>query len=181
MNRSMMITREHDYGNAYWIQPVRVSDVEYITSEQVRESSNEISIQADDFDSLLAYFFKQHFDGSQSYNQHRYSLDMNPTGRSDKFEYYLEHNFYTYQQMEDIIQEIESVADAFRGSVYDNITDELLAFVNGYFNVYFGLNKAVTYDMFKHKLCDFYQKFVSEVRRMMKECPECTLFDVMAP
>ena len=100
----------HDYGGAVWIQTVEVSISERITPENIKEVGKEISVEIGFFDRVLKPLFVEAFDTSMIENKNRYTYAFSEEGRYLNCfeENILEHNFFTYEQMEKILNTIEN-------------------------------------------------------------------------
>ena len=98
----------HDYGAAVWIQGVVIVVSNRITSKDVRFTGKEISIEKEFFDRALKQQFLTEFDCEMPVNKNRYSYAFDDEGRYlNRFEEnILEPNFFTYEQMTDIVSVI---------------------------------------------------------------------------
>lgn len=96
----------HNCSSYFWIMPVRVIDYENTSSrDNVAEMrSVEISIEEDDVAQYLTPFLYKYFDENLEANKNR----QNVTG----FEWYLEHNFFTYDSMRNVLKDIKDTMDA---------------------------------------------------------------------
>ena len=100
----LAIKEGHDSGDCYWIMPVKISDCETIHDEDVT-GLEEISIAGNTFYHLLLPLFEQYYDCDSDLNRKRYLSE----GNHSHFEFYLEHNFYTYEQIEDLLSELDEM------------------------------------------------------------------------
>ncbi len=100
----------HDYGAAVWIQAVEVDVSEKIESENVREIGKEISVGMKFFNRVLKPLFVEAFDPEMVENKNRYTYAFSEEGRYlTRFEEnILEYNFFTYEQIEKILDKIEA-------------------------------------------------------------------------
>ena len=109
------------YGSSYFgIRPVRVYDYsdthDWDTVAEMR--AVEISIEEDDVNQFLTPFLYKYFDDELEANKNR--LDhywVDDDGSEHKyyikgFEWYLTHNFYTFESMERILTDIRDTMDA---------------------------------------------------------------------
>lgn len=96
----------HDSSSYFWIMPVRVIEYENTADlDSVAEMrSAEISIEEDDFAQYLTPFLYQHFDEELEENKKRKGVSG--------FEWYLEHNYFTFEQMESVLKDIADTVDA---------------------------------------------------------------------
>ena len=99
----------HDYGNATWIQVAEVLISERIINDNVKMVGKEISVNTDFFDKLLKPLFLNAFDPNMPENKNRYTYAYSDEGRYiNCFEdNILEPNFFTYSQVEKILEIIE--------------------------------------------------------------------------
>ena len=101
------IKKEHDSGAYFWIQPVTVEEKSEDKLQQVKEYADaEISISDICFGDFLYGIMKKHYDAKLIYNQQRH-IDI--TESNEVFEWYLVHNFYTYECMEKMLVEYEEL------------------------------------------------------------------------
>lgn len=63
----------HDYGNAYWIHPVIVSELEAEPGLSVTELGGEISIEGTFFEEYLLDTFRKHFHEESCWNAKRFT------------------------------------------------------------------------------------------------------------
>jgi hypothetical protein len=104
--REIGIVDGHDSSSYFWIMPVRVIDYEDSGAlDNVAEMrSNEISIEEGNVDQYLTPFLYEYFDEELEANKCRRD--------ASGFEWYLEHNFFTYDQMSHILKDIADTVDA---------------------------------------------------------------------
>lgn len=102
----------HDYGGAVWMQAVKVKDAEKITDREVKEIGKEISVYIHFFDWVLKPIFLEVFDPEMPVNKKRYTYAFSDEGRYINCfeENILEYNFFTYDQIGEIITRIENLA-----------------------------------------------------------------------
>lgn len=173
--REIGIVDGHDSSSYFWIMPVRVIDFENTADrDSVAEMrSAEISIEEDDIAQYLTPFLYNHFDEELEENKKR----KNVSG----FEWYLEHNFFTFDSMAQILKDIEDTVDALisgreteytkklkikRGTatyqlVYaKNLSEEEVAEYNA--------NRPTEDDTKVALIVDFYQRFLYRMEYMMK-------------
>lgn len=164
----------HDSSSYFWIQPVRVIDC-FDTGDidSVAEmSSVEISIEEDNVAQYLTPFLYKHFDDELEANKKR----------SDAmgFEWYLTHNFYTFDSVRDILKDIKDIVEVLsagreneftaklrekRGTAtYEllyarNLTDEQIKDYNA--------NRPKEDDTEIELIIDFYQRFTYRMEYML--------------
>lgn len=104
--REIGIVDGHDSSSYFWIMPVRVIDSENTADlDSVAEMrSAEISIEEDDVAQYLTPFLYKYFDEELTENKKRKDVSG--------FEWYLEHNFFTFDSMALILKDIEDTVDA---------------------------------------------------------------------
>ena len=109
----------HDNSSYFWIRPVRVidySDTNEIDND-AEMSSAEISIEEDDIDQYLTPFL---------YKYHNDELEANKKrGDARGFEWYLTHNFFTFDSVRDILKDIEDTMDALSSGRENEFTVKL--------------------------------------------------------
>lgn len=117
--REIKIVDGHDSSSYFWIMPVRVIDnADSDSMDNVAEMrSNEISIEEDDVSQYLTPFLYKYFDEN---------LDANKNRNDAKgFEWYLTYNFFTFEAMEKIIEDIKDTVDALLTGRDNDYTAEL--------------------------------------------------------
>jgi len=165
----------HDSSSYFWIMPVRIIDYEDTAdSDSVAEMrSAEISIEEGDIDQYLTPFLYNYFDEELEENKKRKDVSG--------FKWYLEHNYFTYEQMANILKDIAETVDALvfgketeytkklkikRGfATYQlvyakDLNDEEIAEYNA--------NRPVEDDTEVGLIIDFYQRFIYRMEYMMK-------------
>lgn len=173
--REIGIVDGHDSSSYFWIMPVRVIDFENTADlDSVAEMrSAEISIEEDDVAQYLTPFLYKYFDEELTENKKRKDVSG--------FEWYLEHNFFTFDSMALILKDIEDTVDALisgreteytqklkikRGTatyllVYaKNLTAEEVAEYNA--------NRPTEDDTSVALVVDFYQRFLYRMEYMLK-------------
>ncbi|MBC8534771.1 hypothetical protein [Yeguia hominis] len=173
--REIGIVDGHDSSSYFWIMPVRVIDFENTADlDSVAEMrSAEISIEEDDVAQYLTPFLYKYFDEELTENKKRKDVSG--------FEWYLEHNFFTFDSMALILKDIEDTVDALssgreteytqklkikRGTatyqlVYaKNLTAEEVAEYNA--------NRPTEDDTAEALVVDFYQRFLYRMEHMLK-------------
>lgn len=173
--REIGIVDGHDSSSYFWIMPVRVIDFENTADlDSVAEMrSAEISIEEDDVAQYLTPFLYKYFDEELTENKKRKDVSG--------FEWYLEHNFFTFDSMALILKDIEDTVDALisgreteytqklkikRGTatyqlVYaKNLTAEEVAEYNA--------NRPTEDDTAVALVVDFYQRFLYRMEYMLK-------------
>jgi hypothetical protein len=173
--RQIGIVDGHDSSSYFWIMPARVIDYDDSGSlDSVAEMrSIEISIEEGNVDQYLTPFLYEYFDEELEANKCRRGVSG--------FEWYLEHNFFTYDQMSHILKDIADTVDALisvketeytkklkikRGmETYQllyakNLSDDEVAEYNA--------NRPTEDDTEVALIVDFYQRFLYRMEYMMK-------------
>lgn len=187
--REIGIVDGHDSSSYFWIMPVRViddSDTDGIDNAAEMRSA-EISIEEGDVDQYLTPFLYRYFDDDLEANKQRIEgrwVDDDGNERTAAvrgFEWYLTHNFYTFDSMQQILKDIAQTVDALisgreteytkelkikRGSetrqlLYaKNMSAEAVAEYNA--------NRPAEDDTEAALVVDFYQRFLYRMEYMMK-------------
>ncbi|MBQ7561326.1 MAG: hypothetical protein IJS99_05795 [Synergistaceae bacterium] len=104
--REIQIVDGHDSSSYFWIMPVRVIDYSDTNDlDNVAEMDHvEISIEENDVNQYLTPFLYKYFDDELKANKSR--------GDYSGFEWYLTHNFYTYDSVRKILNDIQDTINA---------------------------------------------------------------------
>lgn len=110
----------HDSSSYFWIMPVRIVDDENTDSiDNVAEMrSNEISIEEDDVAQYLTPFLYKYFDDELDANKKRIQdrwIDDDGVEHSTSvsgFEWYLTYNFFTFEAIQNILNDIHDTVEA---------------------------------------------------------------------
>ncbi len=123
----------HDSSSYFWIMPVRIVDYsntnDYDNVAEMR--SVEISIEEDDVSQYLTPFLYKHYDENLEANQKRvehYWIDDDGNEQvsfSSKFEWYLTHNFYTFDSVEKMLKDIKDTIEALASGRENEFTAKL--------------------------------------------------------
>lgn len=179
----------HDSSSYFWIMPVKVIDFTNTDSmDTVAEMrSVEISIEEDDVSQYLTPFLYKYFDAELEANKKRvedYWVDDDGTEHADYvsgFEWYLTHNFYSFEAIRNILNDIYDTIDALsngrdneftiklkekRGTAtYEllyakDLTEEQIKQYNA--------NRPTEDDTEIELIIDFYHRFTYRIEYMMK-------------
>ena len=173
--REIGIVDGHDSSSYFWIMPARIIDYEDTGAldSVAKMRSVEISIEEGNVDQYLTPFLYEHFDEELEANKNRNDVSG--------FEWYLEHNFFTFDQMAHILKDIADTIDALvsgketeytkklrikRGiETYqllyaENLNEEEVAAYNA--------NRPTEDDTEVELIVDFYQRFLYRMEYMMK-------------
>lgn len=142
-----------------------------------------ISIDELDITDYLLYFLLKHFNVDLEANQTRELA----TYEKNTFVYYLERNYFSYSEVEQIINDIKILL-----KIIDSASSkkDLIAKTKKQFPPLerFGyrlcdVSKDITND-FNHSvnaIADFYRRFIDEMTNIMKNCPECNVITFVGP
>ena len=123
----------HDSSSYFWIMPVRVIDYSNTESlDNVAEMrSAEISIEEDDVAQYLTPFLYKYFDEELEANKKRvesYWIDDDGNEQAtpvDGFEWYLTYNFFPFDSMEKILNDMLDTIDALSTGRITEYTEKL--------------------------------------------------------
>lgn len=117
--REIGIVDGHDSSSYFWIQPVRVIDYSDTneTDNVAEMSSAEISIEEDDVDQYLTPFLYKYYDDELEANKKRQD--------ASGFEWYLTHNFFTYDAVRNILEDIKDTIEALSSGRNTDYTEKL--------------------------------------------------------
>ena len=116
---------------AFWIQPVRIIDFSDTNGiDNVAEmKSAEISIEENDVDQYLTPFLYKYYDAELEANKKRVDYhsgdDDEQTSYISGFEWYLTHNFYTYDAVKNMLKDISDTIDALSSGRGNEFTAKL--------------------------------------------------------
>lgn len=149
----------HDSSSYFWIMPVRVIDYSNTNDiDNVAEMrSAEISIEELDVDQYLRPFLYKHFDDELEANRQRIEWQWvdddgnEQTQTVNGFEWYLTHNYFTFESTDAILEDIRDTVDALSSGRENEYTAEI---VNG------GTEIEI--------ILDFYRRFLYRMEYMLK-------------
>jgi hypothetical protein len=173
--REIGIVDGHDSSSYFWIMPVRIIDYEDTADlDSVAEMrSAEISIEEDDVAQYLTPFLYNYFDEELEENKKRKDVSG--------FEWYLEHNYFTYEQMAHILKDIAETVDALVSGRETEYTKKLkikrgtatyqllyAKVLNEEEVAHYNANRPTEDDTEVELVIDFYQRFLYRMKYMMK-------------
>ena len=187
--REIEIVDGHNDSSYFWIMPVRVIDYSNTNEiDNVAEMrSAEISIEEDDVAQYLVPFLNKHYDDKLEANRRRIEyIWVDDDGNEQTkavcgFEWYLTHNFFTFNSIQQILKDITDTVDALifgkqteytkmlnikRGTAAyqllyaKNLNEEEAAKYNA--------NRPTKDDTEAALVVDFYQRFLYRMEYMMK-------------
>ena len=123
----------HDSSSYFWIMPVRVIDyTDTDNTDNVAEMrSSEISIEENDVDQYLTPFLYKYYDDELEANKRRrYDWWIDDDGNEQityvsGFEWYLTHNFFTFDSTRRILEDIRHTIEALSSGRETEYTIEL--------------------------------------------------------
>lgn len=189
--REIEIKQGHDASSYFWIMPAKVRFGDMITDDDVEcQYDSEISIEEGYIECFLEYFFLKYFDRTLTCNKNRHDGCMYLSERFGKaeFEWNLEHNFFTYEQITRMLSEIEWTAH----TLETDIENPFLEPIKEGFSIFYMTErnsedyKAGVTDTASLKrniavVTDFYRRFVRHMRDMMSNNPDFDIISVMGP
>lgn len=176
----------HDSSSYFWIQPVRVIDFSDTNGiDNVAEMETvEISIEEDDVDQFLTPFLYKYFDNNLEANKKRVDNlnDVNkPTQYVDGFEWYLTHNFYTFDSIEKMLKDMKDTIEALSYGRKNEFTDKLkekkgwatyeLVYARSWNDKEikeYNTNRPTEDDTDAELIIDFYSRFIYRMEYMIK-------------
>ena len=174
MKKEIEIIDGHVSSSYFWIQPVRIIDwTDTNDIDAVAEmSSAEISIEEDDVAQYLTPYLYKYFDEELEANKKR----VDACG----FEWYLTYNFYTFDSVRKIVQDIKDTIEALSAGRENEYTAELRKKrgTATYQLIYsrdmseeeikeYNANRPEVDDTEAELLIDFYRRFVYRMEYMM--------------
>ena len=173
--REIGIVDGHNGSSYFWIMPVRVIDFENTADRDsvAQMRSAEISIEEEDISQYLTPFLYKYFDEELTENKNRKDVYG--------FEWYLEHNFFTFDSMALILKDIEDTVDALSSGRETEYTKELKIKSGPATNssVYaenlaaldsaeYNADRSAEDDTEVALVVDFYQRFLYRMEYMLK-------------
>ncbi|MBQ6795578.1 MAG: hypothetical protein IJO83_05480 [Clostridia bacterium] len=165
----------HNSSSYFWIMPVRVIDYENTADldSVAAMRSVEISIEEDDVDQYLTPFLYKYFDEELEENKKRNGVSG--------FEWYLEHNYFTFDSIIHILKDIADTIDALTSERETEYTKKLkikrgfathqLLYAKGMSEeeiAEYNATRPTEDDTETELIVDFYQRFIYRMEYMMK-------------
>ena len=175
VKREIGIVDGHDSSSYFWIMPVRIIDYEDTGAlDSVAEMrSAEISIEEDDVAQYLTPFLYEYFDEELEANKQRKDVSG--------FEWYLEHNYFTFEQMVSILKDIVDTIEALASGKETEYTKKLklkrgtatyqLLYakdLNAAEVAAYNANRPTEDNTEVDLVIDFYQRFLYRIEYMLK-------------
>ena len=173
---------EHDPGASYWIMPVRVRlrDGSRVENIDVEELGDEISILQHYFDPYLTDFFTENIDMDLEVNKRRISYDFCDEGRPViGFGWYLEYNFYAYDDIKKILEMMKARAELFKAHSLDGLKPRTLKDVK--FALARAAEKGIGHNDALENAAAFYESLCTRLQKMMDDNPDGEYISVMGP
>lgn len=177
MGFEIRIIEGHDPSSFFWFRPVSTMRTDKISDDEVIEYEEEFSIEESDIYCFLHYFFFKYFDNDLVYNKERFCPCL---GYTSGFDWNLTYNFYTYESLKDMIQEIRTTATMLEIDCFNPILDE----VKQYFPFQLiNANNGNNEDIKKNTavVIGFYNRFCDRLFQMMMNNPQASLISIMGP
>ncbi len=187
--REIGIVDGHDCSSYFWIMPVRVidhSDTNAIDNV-ARMRSAEISIEEDDVAQYLTPFLYKYYDDELEANKQRIEdrwIDDDGNEQTEAvrgFEWYLTHNYFTFDSIVAILKDIKDTVDALSSGRENEFTEELRKKrgTSTYELLYaknlseaeiaeYNANRPTEDDTEIGLIIDFYRRFTYRMEYMMK-------------
>jgi hypothetical protein len=159
----------HDPSSYFWIRPTRYNNKnkhDYWENFDCYKEL-EISIEDGNVDCFLSYFLFKYFDGNYKYNLLR-------NGCSG-FEWYLEHNFFSFDSIEAMLKDIEDKIGLLKNDYNNPKLNEL----KDKFSIYYVMDNVPRDFDFKDEqmvigqnvdvIIDFYNRLIMIMRNMISE------------
>ena len=179
----------HDSSSYFWIMPVKVIDYSDTNDlDNVAEMrSVEISIEEDDVSQYLTPFLYKYYDDELEANKKRIEDIWTDDEGNEQvsavsgFEWYLTHNFYTFNSMDNILKDIKDTIDALSLDRENEFTAKLrekrgtatyeLLYAKDHTNEQieeYNANRPKEDNTEIELIIDFYNRFIYRMEYMMK-------------
>ncbi len=177
MSFEIEIQEGHNGGSYFWFRPVTFKNPDKIGYDDIVELEEEFSIEEEDIWHFLSYFFFKYYDANLVYNKNRYDACA-------EFEWYLTHNFFTYDTICKMVDEILIVSDMLEKD-YNN---PKLNDIKERFSIYYMTSQddidhenkdAIQNHIFV--VIDFYKRFTKRIIKMMESNKNANVISIMGP
>ena len=177
MSFEIEIQEGHNGSSYFWFRPVIFKRHDKVGYDDVVELEDEFSIEEENIGCFLSYFFFKYYDAELIYNKKRYDA-------CDEFEWYLTHNFFTYDSLYKMVDEILIVADMLEKD-YNN---PKLNDIKKRFSIYYMTSQddidhnnkeAIQKHIFV--VIDFYKRFTKRIIKMMENNKNTNIISIMGP
>lgn len=183
MGFEIKIVEGHDPSSYFWFRPVILKETGKILWDEVIELKEEFSIEEGDVECFLSYFLYKYFDDNLTYNKMRYEFGV---GYISGFEWYLTHNFYTYDKLKEMLKEIEAVSWMLEND-YDN---SYLNDIKKNFSIFYMCDSSKPDYINRNNaaiknhigvVIDFYHSFSKRLAKMMENNKNASIISIMGP
>jgi len=177
MRFEIKIQEGHNGSSYFWFRPVIFKRHDKIGCDDVIELEEEFSIEEEDIHCFLSYFFFKYYDADLIYNKNRYDA-------SRAFEWSLTHNFYTYDTLYKMVDEILVISDMLKKDYNNPELNE----IKKRFSIYYMTspndidheNKEAIQDHIS-VVIDFYKRFTNRIIKMMENNQNTNVISIMGP
>ena len=191
------IIEGHNSSSYFWIMPVKIKDMNKNTDamDNVEECSElEISIEEEDIRSYLFPLLLEAFDDELEVNKKR-NVDMIEYIRpqvTSSFEWYLTYNFFTIENIENLINRIKYISELLETDYNNPELDEIKIDYDWLIYALPEYDRKKEYskeeidkliENNKHYIINFYSRFIKYMENMIKQGKEkgYTLISFMGP
>ena len=175
-----------DTSSYFWFRPAIVKETERITWDEVTYLDEVFSIEEDDILDFLSYFFEKYFDNELIFNKNRVEdNDEHIIG----FEWYLTDNFYTYDTLLKMTEEINAVADLLVTDYHNPCLNDVKKMLFHCSVVYINESDEIvgidcnesTITYFIPSIVDFYHRFTQRIKKMMENNKSTNIISIIGP
>lgn len=172
------IIEGHDSGGYCWLQPAKVCIKERIDWDDIQELDDEISIDDIPVGCFLSYFLEKYFKRDLVYNANRVLLDYES---HNHVEWNLVNNFYTYECMEKMLEEIEKAVEKLQSNQVEIIKKAYIQYFELWWKDIKDRYADEAYLEEKEVIKDFLERFIARIRKMMEDNADVDLISFMGP
>ena len=173
----------HNPGTYYWIMPVAVDDcaAEIYYDEVLECRDAQISVSELFVNYFMAYILEKHFNRDLEANRKRITTDFGEPRQIRGFYRWLHHNFYTYGDMQLVLDEIAAVVEILRADRMDGLPQEMADNIQrGLADSYF-IDPDLDMERRMALVAETMKKAIGRIQKMMDENSGYNLISVMAP
>lgn len=182
-NFEIKIINGQDPSSYFCFFPVEIPYPDKVVWDEIIGYDDVFSIEEGDVDCFLSYFLFKFFDKELIYNKNRFECGkyMN-TG----FEWYLTHNFFTYDTLRNMVTEILEVAKL----LLSDFDHPSLTNIKEQYSIFYMCPQDCN-DWIQGKqssmrqhigvVVDFYHRFSARLTTMMNNNPSTNILSIMGP
>lgn len=183
MRHEIEIIDGPEQSSYFYFVPVKVNSTYKIEWEDIEAEDDLFAIEEGYVECFLAYFLFKYFDEELIYNKERFDGVY-----LDGFAWWLDDNFFTYDQIEKMCVEIEECAKLLDTDFYNEKLDK----VKERMSIFYMCNAED--DDYKNRdnsdeakkrnikvVINFYHRFVERIRKMMRDNPDVNLISISGP